>query len=39
VLDLPLDPTRELKSLTVRAIANDAIICLLAASLRTLDSR
>jgi hypothetical protein len=34
ILDLPLDPQRELKSLTLRSIANDAIIGLLAASLQ-----
>ena len=33
VLELPLDPTKELKSLTVRALANDVVIGLLAATL------
>jgi hypothetical protein len=33
VLDLPLDPKRELRSLTVRALANDVVIGLMAASL------
>lgn len=33
VLDLPLDPKRELRTLTVRALANDVVIGLMAASL------
>ena len=33
VLDIPLDPAKELKSLTVRAIANDVVIGLMAATL------
>jgi hypothetical protein len=33
VLDLPLDPDRELRSLTVRALANDVVIGLMAATL------
>lgn len=33
VLDLPLDPTRELRTLTVRALANDVVIGLMAATL------
>ncbi len=33
VLHLPLDPDRQLRSLTVRALANDVVIGLLAASL------
>ncbi|MBI5766898.1 MAG: DUF4450 domain-containing protein [Verrucomicrobia bacterium] len=33
VLELSLDPTRELKSLTVRALANDVVIGLMAATL------
>ncbi len=33
VLDLPLDPAKELKSLTVRATANDVIIGLMSATL------
>jgi hypothetical protein len=33
VLELPLDPTKELKSLTVRALANDVVIGLMAATL------
>jgi hypothetical protein len=33
VLDLPLDPGRELKSLTVRALGNETIIGLMAVSL------
>ncbi|HVS52711.1 MAG TPA: DUF4450 domain-containing protein [Opitutaceae bacterium] len=33
VLSLDLDPTRELKSLTVRALANDVVIGLMAATL------
>lgn len=34
VLDIPLDPTKELKSLTVRTIANDAVIGLMSATLQ-----
>lgn len=34
VLDLPLDPTKELKSLTVRAIANDVVIGLMSVTLQ-----
>jgi hypothetical protein len=33
VLDLPLDPAKELQSLTVRALANDVVIGLMAATL------
>jgi hypothetical protein len=33
VLDLPLDPGKELKSLTVRALANEVVIGLMAATL------
>jgi len=33
VLDLPLDPGKELRSLTIRAIANDVVIGLMAATL------
>ncbi|HTB62544.1 MAG TPA: hypothetical protein VK737_03055, partial [Opitutales bacterium] len=33
VLDLPLDPKKELKSLTVRTLANDVVIGLMAATL------
>jgi len=33
VLDIPLDPAKELKSLTVRALANDVVIGLMAATL------
>ena len=33
VLSLPLDPRRELKSITVRALANDVVIGLMAATL------
>ncbi len=33
VLDLPLDPARELKSLTVRAIANEVVIGLMSVTL------
>lgn len=33
VLDLPLDPTKELQSLTVRALANDVVIGLMSATL------
>lgn len=33
VLDIPLDPAKELKSLTVHAIANDVVIGLMAATL------
>jgi hypothetical protein len=33
VLDLPLDPTKELRSLTVRALANEVVIGLMAATL------
>jgi hypothetical protein len=33
VLDLPLDPNRELKSLTVRALANEVVVGLMAATL------
>ncbi len=33
VLELPLNPTKELKSLTVRALANDVVIGLMAATL------
>ncbi|HVZ63876.1 MAG TPA: DUF4450 domain-containing protein [Lacunisphaera sp.] len=33
VLDLPLDPSKELRSLTVRALANDVVIGLMAATL------
>jgi hypothetical protein len=33
VLELPLDPQKELKSLTVRALANDVVIGLMAATL------
>lgn len=33
VLDVPLDPTRELKSLTVRAIANEVVIGLMGVTL------
>ena len=38
VLDLPLDPTKELKSLTVRALANEVVIGLMSVTLeRTSD--
>ncbi|ACB77542.1 DUF4450 domain-containing protein [Opitutus terrae] len=33
VLELPLDPTRELRSLTVRALANEVVVGLMAATL------
>ncbi len=33
VLDLPLDPTRELQSFTVRALANEVVIGLMAVTL------
>lgn len=33
VLDLPLDPSRELRSLTVRALANEVVVGLMAATL------
>jgi hypothetical protein len=33
VLDLPLDPTKELKSLTVRALANEVVIGLMSVTL------
>jgi hypothetical protein len=33
VLDLPLDSTKELKTLTVRTLANDVVIGLMAATL------
>ena len=33
VLSLPLDPQRELQSLTVRALANEVVIGLMAATL------
>jgi hypothetical protein len=33
VLDLPLDPARELKSLTVRALANEVVIGLMSVTL------
>ena len=33
VLELPLDPKKELRSLTVRALANDVVIGLMAATL------
>jgi hypothetical protein len=33
VLELALDPAKELKSLTVRALANDVVIGLMAATL------
>src|SRR4029077_11958087 len=33
VLDLPLDPAKELKSLTVRTLANEVVIGLMAATL------
>jgi hypothetical protein len=33
VLDLPLDETRELKSLTVRALANEVVIGLMSVTL------
>jgi hypothetical protein len=33
VLELELDPAKELKSLTVRALANDVVIGLMAATL------
>ena len=33
VLDLPLDPTKELKSLTIRALANEVVIGLISATL------
>ena len=33
VLALPLDPAKELKSLTVRAVANEIVIGLVAATL------
>ena len=33
VLDLPLDPTKELQSLTLRTLANDVVIGLMAATL------
>jgi hypothetical protein len=33
VLDLPLDPAKELQSLTVRALANEVVIGLMAATL------
>jgi len=38
VLDLPLDPAKELKTLTVRTLANDVIIGLMAATLRAVRS-
>jgi hypothetical protein len=34
VLDLPLDPTRQLQSLTLRTIANDAVIGLMSVTLQ-----
>ena len=34
VLDLPLDPTRELRSLTVRAVANEVVIGLMSLTLQ-----
>ena len=34
VIDLPLDPSKELKSLTVRTLANDVVVGLMAATLR-----
>jgi hypothetical protein len=33
VLDLPLDPAKELESLTIRAISNDVVIGLMSATL------
>jgi hypothetical protein len=33
VLDLPLDPAKELRSLTVRTLANDVVIGLMALTL------
>ncbi|MEO0054953.1 MAG: hypothetical protein RLZZ50_900, partial [Verrucomicrobiota bacterium] len=33
VLDLSLDPSRDLKSITVRALANDVVIGLMSATL------
>ena len=33
VLDLPLDPAKELRSLTVRTLANDVVIGLMAVTL------
>ncbi|NLE36574.1 MAG: glycogen debranching protein, partial [Pirellulaceae bacterium] len=33
LLDLPLDPTRELRSLTVRCLANDVVVGLMSATL------
>jgi hypothetical protein len=33
VLDLPLDPAKELKSLTVRALANEVVIGLMSVTL------
>jgi hypothetical protein len=33
VLDLPLDPARELRSLSVRTLANEVVIGLMAATL------
>ena len=37
VLDLPLDPAKELKSLTVRALANEVVIGLMSVTLRADD--
>jgi hypothetical protein len=34
VIDLELDPAREVKSLTVRAIANEVVIGLMSATLQ-----
>jgi hypothetical protein len=34
VLDLPLDPAKELKSLTVRALANEVVIGLMSVTLQ-----
>jgi hypothetical protein len=33
VLDLPLDPTKDLKSLTVRTLGNEVVIGLMAVTL------
>jgi hypothetical protein len=33
VLDLPLDPAKELKSITVRALANEVVIGLMSVTL------
>jgi hypothetical protein len=39
ILDMPLDPQKELKSLTVRTLANEVVIGLMAVTLEAADEK